>query len=115
MSGDASTPPRGSIIDPWPYVYNTYMSDTLTGRLNFRLAPEQEHALRQAAAITGQSVSGFVLSSAVDHAQDVLQRANTIALSDSAFRAFVAALDEPAEEVPELVRLFRRTSQIPTT
>ena len=60
-------------------------------------------------------MSGFVLSSAVEHAQDVLQRANTIALSDSAFRAFVAALDEPTEEVPELVRLFRRTSQVPTT
>lgn len=90
------------------------MSDTLTGRLNFRLAPEQERALRQAAAITGQSVSGFVLSSAVEHAHDVLQRANTITVSDAEFRAFVAALDAPAEEVPELVGLFRRTSQIPS-
>lgn len=87
---------------------------TLTGRLNFRLAPEQERALRQAAALTGQSVSGFVLSSAVEHAQDVLQRANTIALSDRTFRQFVAALDQPGEEVPELSRLFRRTSRIPT-
>jgi uncharacterized protein (DUF1778 family) len=89
------------------------MSDVLTGRLNFRLAPEQERALRQAAAVTGQSVSGFVLSSAVEHAHDVLQRANTITVSDTAFRAFVAALDEPAEAVPELARLIRRTSQIP--
>ncbi len=91
------------------------MSDTLTGRLNFRLAPEQERALRHAATITGQSVSGFVLSSAVEHAHDVLQRANTITVSDQAFRAFVTALDEPPEEVPELIRLFKRTSQIPTT
>ena len=90
------------------------MSETLTGRLNFRLAPEQERSLREAAAITGQSVSGFVLASAVEHAHDVLLRANKITLSDSAFRAFVAALDEPAEEVPELVRLFQRTSRIPT-
>lgn len=89
------------------------MTDTLTGRLNFRLAPEQERALRQAAAVTGQSLSGFVLSNAVEHAHDVLQRANTITVSDQAFRAFVAALDGPATEVPELVRLFRRTSQIP--
>lgn len=91
------------------------MSDMLTGRLNFRLTPDQEHALRQAAAITGQSVSGFVLSSAVEHAQEVLQRANAVTLSDRAFRGFVAALDEPAEEVPELVRLFRRPSQIPSS
>lgn len=90
------------------------MSETLTGRLNFRLSAEQERALRQAAALTGQSVSGFVLSSAVEHAHELLQRANTIEMSDAAFRKFVAALDEPAEEVPELVRLFKRRSRIPT-
>lgn len=96
------------------YVYHTYMPDSMTGRLNFRLAPDQERALRQAAAVTGQTVSGFVLSSAVEHAHDVLQRANTITVSDSAFRDFVAALDEPAEEVPELARLFQKASRIPT-
>lgn len=91
------------------------MTDTVTGRLNFRLAPDQERALRRAAAITGQSLTGFVLSSAVEHAHDVLRRANTITVSEDAFRAFVAALDEPADEVvaPELIRLFERTSQIP--
>lgn len=90
------------------------MSETLTGRLNFRLTEDQERALRQAAALTGQSVSGFVLSSAVEHAHELLQRANTIELSDAAFREFVAALEGPAEEVPELVRLFKRRSRIPT-
>lgn len=95
------------------YVYGTYMTESLTGRLNFRLAPEQERALRQAAAITGQSVSGFVLSIAVEHAHEVMQRANTITVTDRAFRDFVAALDEPAERVPALVRLFKRPSRIP--
>lgn len=95
------------------YAYGTYMADVLTGRLNFRLSPEQERALRQAAAITGQSVSGFVLSSAVEHAHEVMERANTITVTDRAFRDFVAALDEPAERVPALVRLFERPSRIP--
>lgn len=63
------------------YVYITYMPETLTGRLNFRLSPEQEQALRHAAALTGQSLSGFVLSAAVDHAHDLLARANRIELS----------------------------------
>jgi len=96
------------------YVYNTYMNETLTGRLNFRLSSDQERALRQAAELTGQSVTGFVLSSAVERAQELLERANTIQLSEAAFRRFVADLDEPAEVVPELVRLFNRHSQIPT-
>lgn len=95
------------------YVYITYMPETLTGRLNFRLSPEQEQALRHAAALTGQSLSGFVLSAAVDHAHDLLARANRIELSEAAFRRFVAALDEPDEAAPELVRLARRKSRIP--
>jgi uncharacterized protein (DUF1778 family) len=95
------------------YVYNTYMPETMTGRLNFRLSPEQEQALRHAAALTGQSLSGFVLSAAVDHAHDLLARANRIELSEAAFRRFVAALDEPAEAAPELVRLAKRKSRIP--
>lgn len=89
------------------------MADTLTGRLNFRLTDDQERALRQAAALTGQSLSGFVLSSAVEHAQNLLEQANHIELSAVDFKRFVAELDRPAELVPELVDLFRRDSQIP--
>jgi uncharacterized protein (DUF1778 family) len=89
------------------------MSEILTGRLNFRLSSEQEQALRHAAALTGQSLSGFVLSVAVDHAHDLLARTNRVELSEAAFRRFVAALDEPAEVAPELVRLAKRKSRIP--
>ena len=89
------------------------MVGTLTGRLNFRVTHEQERALRQAAELTGQSLSGFVLSSAVEHAHELLERANHIELSDALFRRFVAALDGPAEVVPELVALFERNSRIP--
>jgi uncharacterized protein (DUF1778 family) len=81
--------------------------------LNFRLTAEQERALRRAAALTGQSVSGFVLSSAVEHAQEVLDRSNRIELSAAEFRRFAAELDKPAEAVPELVELFRRHPIIP--
>lgn len=95
------------------YVYATYMTDTLTGRLNFRLTTEQERALRQAAALTGQSISGFVLSSAVQHAHEVLERVNHIELSAAEFRRFVDELDKPAQPVPELVTLFERQSQLP--
>jgi len=90
------------------------MTETLTGRLNLRLNSEQERALRHAAALSGQTLSGFVLSSAVERAHELLERANTIELSEAAFREFVAALDQPAEAVPELTRLFKRRSRIPT-
>jgi len=89
------------------------MTTTLTGRLNFRLTADQERSLRQAAALVGQSVTGFVLSTAVEHAQEVLERANHVQLSASEFHRFVAEVDKPAELVPELVTLFKRDSQIP--
>lgn len=96
------------------YVYCMYMAEMLTGRLNFRLTDEQERALRQAAALTGQTVTGFVLSTAVEHAHELLERANHIELSAADFKRFVAEIDKPAEAVPELANLFKRKSQIPS-
>lgn len=89
------------------------MADMLTGRLNFRVTDDQERALRQAAALTGQSVTGFVLSTAVEHAHEVLDRANQVEVSAADFRQFVTEIDKPAEAVPELVTLFKRKSRIP--
>lgn len=77
------------------------------------MAPDEERALRDAAAMTGQSVTGFILSAAIQHAQHVLSRENTITVSSDEFDAFVSALDEPVEFVPEMVALFRRGGQIP--
>jgi uncharacterized protein (DUF1778 family) len=106
-------PDRRGIVTR-PYVYDTYMTDMLTGRLNFRLTDDQERALRQAAALTGQTVTGFVLSTAVEHAHELLDRANHIELSAADFKRFVTEIDKPAEAVPELAKLFKRKSQIPS-
>lgn len=89
------------------------MIETLRGRLNFRLNTDQEYTLRQAAALTGQSLSGFVLSSAVEHAHEVLEHANHIQLSSAEFQRFIKELDKPAVHVPELVSLLNRRSNIP--
>jgi hypothetical protein len=43
------------------------------------------HTYRRAAALTGQPASGFVLSSAVEHAQDVIDPSNRIELSAAEF------------------------------
>lgn len=82
------------------YVYITYMPETLTGRLNFRLSPEQEQALRHAAALTGQSLSGFVLSAAVDHAHDLLARASRIELSRPLSAASSPRSTSPTRRLP---------------
>ncbi len=94
------------------YVYITYMPETLTGRLNFRLSPEQEQALRHAAALTGQSLSGFVLSAAVDHAHDLLA-GPTGSSCPRRFPPLRRRARRARRGAPELVRLARRKSRIP--
>jgi uncharacterized protein (DUF1778 family) len=61
-------------------------------------------ALRQAAAQTDPSVTGFVLSSGVEHARELLEPRQDRAVRGH-IRKFVATLEQPAEVVPELVRL----------
>lgn len=95
------------------YVYRAYVSETMTGRLNFRVPEEAERALRRAAALSGQTLSGFVLSSATEHAYEVLQRERSIALSERAFTDFVGALEGAAETSPEMARLLDRQTRIP--
>ncbi len=88
------------------------MSETLTGRLNFRLNAEQEpRCVKRPRSPARASQASWCRPQSSRH--EVLARANEVRLSDAAFRDFVAALDEPTEVVPELVRLFERNSRIP--
>jgi uncharacterized protein (DUF1778 family) len=78
-----------------------------------RVSEHQEHVLRAAADLSGETLTGFVLSVATERAEQVLERAQRIELDDEAFRRFVRALDAPAEEMPTLSRYARAQSPIP--
>ena len=54
-----------------------------------------------------------MLSVATERAQEVLERAQRIDVSEDAFRRFAEALDGPVEEMPTLRRYARRKSPIP--
>jgi uncharacterized protein (DUF1778 family) len=75
-----------------------------SGRINMRVSGRQEQLLRSAAELTGETLTGFVLSAATERAETVLERAQRIELSAEAFDRFVAALDAPAEDMPTLRR-----------
>jgi uncharacterized protein (DUF1778 family) len=78
-----------------------------------RVSERQERMLRAAADLSGETLTGFVLSVATERAEEVLHRAQRINLSSEAFRRFVEALDAPVEELPTLHRYARRQSPIP--
>jgi len=78
-----------------------------------RVSEHQERMLRAAADLSGETLSGFVLSVATEHAEEVLERAQRVELSDEAFTRFAQALDAPAERMPTLRRYARKRSPIP--
>jgi len=85
-----------------------------TGRIHMRVSPRQELVLRAAAELTGETLTGFVLSAATERAETVLERAERLEVSAQAFRQFVSALDQPAEDMPVLRRYASGASPIPT-
>ena len=75
-------------------------------RLAMRLTPDQDALIRDAAAVTGQSLTDFVTSAAVTRAEDTLADRRVFRLNDAAWAEFTAILDRPAKRIPELVSLL---------
>jgi uncharacterized protein (DUF1778 family) len=83
-------------------------------RINMRVSDRQENILRAAAELSGETLTGFVLSVATERAQDVVERSQRIKVSTEAFERFVSALDGPVEDMPTVRRYAGKPSQIPS-
>jgi uncharacterized protein (DUF1778 family) len=81
-----------------------------TEKLDLRLTPAAKHALRLAAASARESVSDFVLKSALARADEILADRRVIKLNDEQWKAFIAALDAPPKPRPRLKRLLSEPS-----
>ena len=73
-------------------------------RLEARVSAEQKAVLQQAAALSGRSLSEFVVASAQEAARRVIQEHNSISLARAEQLAFVTALLNPAEPNQRLRR-----------
>ena len=79
-------------------------------RLNLRTAVQQEDLMRRAAGERGESLSSFIIHSACAEAELTLADQRRFALDADQWKAFVAALDRPAQPKPRLRRLFAEPS-----
>lgn len=79
---------------------------TRTRRIDVRVTDAQDAVIREAAALAGQTVTAFLLSAAQDRARELLDDRRHLVMSDRAFERLVAELDQPGNEVPELLELF---------
>jgi uncharacterized protein (DUF1778 family) len=77
-------------------------------RLEVRVTADQDALIRRAADLEDTTVTAFVLDTVTDRARRVVKHHEDLVLANQAFDAFIAALDGPAEPVPELVDLFER-------
>ena len=80
-------------------------------RLNLRATQRQEKLIRAGAAARSVSVTDFILQSACMQAEHALADRRDFIASPAQWKAFVEALDRPAQIKPALARLFSETQQ----
>lgn len=93
-------------------MYNQGMAPTKDARLNLRMREAETALIRKAAAETGQSMSEFMASSALERAFDVLADKRSFVLGEDRWEEFMQRLDRPARPDERLVELFSEKSSI---
>jgi uncharacterized protein (DUF1778 family) len=85
-----------------------------TERMEARVSPEERERIERAASVTGLSASAFMLSAAVDRADEVIAQATTTTVPADYFDALLAALDvaEPARRLTKAARDASRSRRV---
>lgn len=93
--------------------HETQVSHTAKkARLETRITAEQKVLLLRAAAITGRTMTDFVVSSAYEVAVRTVREHEAMTLSDRDRAAFVAALLKTEAPAPRLREAARRYARI---
>jgi uncharacterized protein (DUF1778 family) len=79
-------------------------------RLNLRVDTTVKELLRTAAKLRKDSLTGFILRSSQNAAETVLADQTRFILPEKQWKAFNAALDVPAKDIPALRRLLTEPS-----
>lgn len=80
----------------------------MTERLDMRVPSDLKRLIEEAAALTGQTVSTFILGLASRRARKVIREAETIALSCRDRDRLLAALDSPSKPNAALLKAAER-------
>jgi uncharacterized protein (DUF1778 family) len=69
----------------------------ISARLNFRLAQPLKEVIEEAAAVTGQTVSDFAISTLVQAARQVVEHRDVTELTNRDRDRFIALLDDTSK------------------
>jgi uncharacterized protein (DUF1778 family) len=90
--------------DAAPYVD----SRAQKSRIEIRVDREQKALLEKAAALTGSSLTSFMLSTCIEDAMQLLDEHYTTTLSNEAFDELLELLAHPPEPNEALIRLLKK-------
>jgi uncharacterized protein (DUF1778 family) len=77
-------------------------TSTRTEQVSLRVPPDTKRMLQRGASIAGQSLTDFMVSSSAQRARELLEQERVITMSQAAFDAFAAALEQPAHPITPL-------------
>ena len=77
-------------------------------RLDFRLSSESKALIEKAAAYSGESLTGFAVSTLVSEARRIVQEHETVTLSARDRDRFLELLDDPPAPTDALRRATQR-------
>jgi uncharacterized protein (DUF1778 family) len=86
-------------------------AQTKDERLNLRLKHHAKLMLERAASFEGQTISKFVLNSALSHAEKTIQEHGVMALNASDSMAFFNALAKPVQFNSKMVVALKEHDQ----
>ena len=79
-------------------------------RIEIRLASAEKERIRQAAVLSHQNISEFVLRAVRTMADETLAAQTRFVLPEEQMNAFYKALDQPAKSIPRLRQLLTKPS-----
>jgi uncharacterized protein (DUF1778 family) len=81
-------------------------------RITARIPHANRMLIERAAAIYGATLNQFIVQSALDRAGEILQREETLRLSERDARTFLDALENPPAPVDKLVEALQAHSRL---
>ena len=86
-------------------------ANSKTQRVNLRLNEDVKHTIERAASFEGQTVSKFILASALASAEQTIHEHETMTLNKRDSEAFLNALSKPAKFNANLISAFEKHGQ----
>jgi uncharacterized protein (DUF1778 family) len=90
-------------------VYDNRMAK-VKERWDFRVDPDTDRLVRHAAQTAERTLTDFVVDAAVGEAERLLADRREFVLDSDRWERFVALLDRPPQDNPELEKLFAKPS-----